>query len=100
MIILKFIIITLLFFLIVRNYFQQKLNDIRYGSNSGVNRIVIDLTADTTFKKKIFPAEVKIIFDKPVFLKSKFSLNKDLSNINFDEKVQLYHLNSRKKLIQ
>ncbi len=98
MIILKFIIITLLFFFNSKELFSTEINDIRYGFNSGVNRIVLDLTTDTTFKKKIFPAEVKIIFDKPVFSKSKFSRNKDLSNINFDEKSSTISLKFKKEI--
>ncbi len=98
MIVLKYIIITFLFFFNSRELFSTEINNIRYGSNSGVNRIVLDLTADTTFKKEVFPKEIKIIFDKPVFSKNKFSRNKDLSNINFDEKISTISLKFKKKI--
>tara|TARA_A100001011_G_scaffold399678_2_gene509529 strand:+ start:5782 stop:6780 length:999 start_codon:yes stop_codon:yes gene_type:complete len=61
-----------------------EINNIRFGSNAEVKRIVLDISDNVTFKTKVSHNKIEIKFDKTLFFKKKITKNNDLKEINFD----------------
>tara|TARA_B100000035_G_scaffold302326_1_gene299844 strand:- start:8142 stop:9206 length:1065 start_codon:yes stop_codon:yes gene_type:complete len=84
---LKFFIKTIIHFIFVfytSELFSLEINDVRYGSNAEVQRIVFDISEDVTFKNKVLQNTIEIKFDKILSLKKKITTNNDLKEVNFD----------------
>ena len=77
-------IIYFLFFFYSSELFSLEINNVRYGSNAEVKRIVFDISEDVTFKNKVSQNKIEIKFDKNLTLKKPFTKNEDLNKINFD----------------
>ena len=78
------LIIYFLFFFYSSELFSLEINNIRFGSNAEVKRIVLDISDNVTFKTKVSHNKIEIKFDKILFLKKKITKNNDLKEINFD----------------
>ena len=78
------LIIYFLFLFYSSELFSLEINNIRFGSNAEVKRIVFDISDDVTFKTKVSHNKIEIKFDKTLFLKKKITKNNDLKEINFD----------------
>jgi len=61
-----------------------EINNVRYGSNAEVKRIVFDISNDVTFKNNVSQNKIEIKFDKNLTLKKKLVKNNDLKEISFD----------------
>ncbi|MAI30031.1 MAG: N-acetylmuramoyl-L-alanine amidase [Pelagibacteraceae bacterium TMED124] len=84
---MKLIIKTIIYFLFLfysNELFSLEINNVRYGSNAEVKRIVFDISNDITFKNKVSKNKIEIKFDKNLSLKKTFTKNNDLKEINFD----------------
>ena len=64
--------------------FSLEIDNVRYGSNAEVKRIVFDISEDVTFKNKVSQNTIEIKFDKTLSLKKKITTSNDLKEINFD----------------
>jgi len=78
------LIIYFLFFFYSSELFSLEINNIRFGSNAEVKRIVLDISDNVTFKTKVSHNKIEIKFDKTLFFKKKITKNNDLKEINFD----------------
>ena len=78
------LIIYFLFLFYSSELFSLEINNIRFGSNAEVKRIVFDISDDVTFKTKVSHNKIEIKFDKTLSLKKKITKNNDLKEINFD----------------
>ena len=84
---MKLIIKTIIYFLFLfysSELFSLEINNVRYGSNAEVKRIVFDISDDVTFKNKVSQNKIEIKFDKKLIFKKKITKNNDLKEINFD----------------
>ncbi len=92
------IIIYFLFFFYSSELFSTELINIRYGSNAEVNRVVLDLSNDVTFKNEIGDNQIKIIFDKKIFFKKNYKKNNDLNELKLDNDSNVVVLLFKKKI--
>jgi len=84
---LKSIIKTIIYFLFVfysSELFSLEIDNVRYGSNAEVKRIVFDISEDVTFKNKVSQNTIEIKFDKTLSLKKKITTSSDLKEVNFN----------------
>ena len=84
---MKFFINTIIYFIFLfytSELFSLELNNVRYGSNAEVKRIVFDISEDVTFKNKVSQNTIEIKFDKTLSLKKKITTSNDLKRVNFD----------------
>ena len=82
------IIKTIIYFLFLfysSELFSLEIDNVRYGSNSEVKRIVFDISNDVTFKNRVSQNKIEIKFDKNLTLKKAFTKNNDLEEIDFDK---------------
>ena len=71
---MKSIIKTIIYFLFIfysSELFSLEINNVRFGSNAEVKRIVFDISDDVTFKNKVSQNKIEIKFDKKLSLKKK-----------------------------
>ena len=84
---MKFFINTIIHFIFLfytSELFSLEIDNVRYGSNAEVKRIVFDISEDVTFKNKVSQNTIEIKFDKTLSLKKKITTSNDLKEINFD----------------
>ena len=98
---MKLIIKTILYFLFFfysSELFSLEINNVRFGSNVDVKRIVFDISDDVTFKNKVLQNKIEIKFDKKLILKQPFKKNEDLKEINFDKTNNLIILTFKRNI--
>ena len=84
---MKSIIKTIIYFLFLfysSELFSLEINNVRYGSNAEVKRIVLDISNDVTFKNKVSQNKIEINFDENLTSTKPFTKNNDLKEINLD----------------
>ena len=84
---MKFFINTIIHFIFLfytSELFSLEIDNVRYGSNAEVKRIVFDISEDVTFKNKVSKNTIEIKFDKKLSLKKKIITSSDLKEVNFD----------------
>ena len=64
-------IIYFLFLFYSSELFSLEINNVRFGSNAEVKRIVFDISDDVTFKTNFSNNKIEIKFDKTLLLKKK-----------------------------
>ena len=91
-------IIYFLFLFYSSELFSLEINNVRFGSNAEVKRIVLDISDDVTFKTKVSQNKIEIKFDKTLSFKKKVTKNNDLKEINFDTVNNSIILNFKKSI--
>ena len=84
---MKFFINTIIHFIFLfytSELFSLEIDNVRYGSNAEVKRIVFDISEDVTFKNKVSQNTIEIKFDKTLSLKKKITTSSDLKEVNFN----------------
>ena len=92
------IILYFLFFFYSSELFSTELINIRYGSNADVNRVVLDLSNDATFKNEITDNQIKIIFNKKIFFKKHYKKNNDLNELKLNNDLNVIVLLFKNKI--
>ena len=77
-------IIYSIFLFYTSELFSLEIDNVRYGSNAEVKRIVFDISEDVTFKNKVSQNTIEIKFDKTLSLKKKITTSSDLKEVNFN----------------
>ena len=77
-------IIYSIFLFCTSELFSLEIDNVRYGSNAEVKRIVFDISEDVTFKNKVSQNTIEIKFDKTLSLKKKITTSSDLKEVNFN----------------
>ena len=71
----------IIFLLCSNELFSAEIVNFRFGSNSDLKRIVLDLSEDVTFSNKVLKKKIEINFDTKIFLKNRPRKNNSLENI-------------------
>ena len=90
----------LIFFIIVsfNQAYSDELVNLRFGSNDGKNRIVLDLLEDKSFDYKVNTKKIELFFKTKLILKKKLKVEGNLDSINYEEKVNKLTLNFKKNI--
>ena len=91
-------ILYLLVFFYSNELFSTELVDIRFGTNEGKKRIVIDLSNDVGFNSSVSEKKIKINFEKKVLSKYNFKKNNFLDNFVFSKELNQINLKFKKKI--
>ena len=89
---IKFVL-YIIFLLSSNELISSEIVDFRFGSNSDIKRIVLDISEDVTFSNKKFKKKIEIRFDKNVSIKNALKKNEYLNSIQLDESNTILTLN-------
>ena len=88
---IKFVLYTI-FLLCSNELISAEIVNFRFGSNSELKRVVLDLNEDITFSNKKFKKKIEIKFNKTILIKSPLKKNDHLNSIEFDENSKILTL--------
>ncbi len=91
----KFILIFIIY---CNQAYSDELVNLRFGSNDGKNRIVLDLLEDKSFDYKVNTKKIELFFKTKLILKKKLKVEGNLDSINYEEKVNKLTLNFKKNI--
>ena len=91
-------ILYLLIFFYSSELFSAEIINLRFGSDAEKNRVVIDLSDDTSFSSKVFENKVNIKFNEKIILKYDLKKNDQLTKLNFLEKTNELSLTFKRKI--
>ena len=89
---IKFVL-YIIFLLSSNELISSEIVNFRFGSNSDIKRIVLDISEDVTFSNKKFKKKIEIRFDKNVSIKNALKKNEYLNSIQLDESKTILTLN-------
>ena len=91
-------ILYLLIFFYSSELFSAEIINLRFGSDAEKNRVVIDLSDDTSFSSKVFEDKVNIKFNEKIILKYDLKKNDQLTRLNFLKKTNELSLTFKRKI--
>ena len=83
----------IIFLLCSNELISAEIVNFRFGSNSDLKRIVLDISEDVTFNNKVSKKKIEINFDKKIFLKKRPKKNISLENVILNESSKKLTLN-------
>ena len=83
----------IIFLLFSNELISAEIVNFRFGSNSDLKRIVLDISEDVTFNNKVSKKNIEINFDKKIFLKKQPKKNTSLENVILNESSKKLTLN-------
>ena len=83
----------IIFLLFSNELISAEIVNFRFGSNSDLKRIVLDISEDVTFNNKVSKKKIEINFDKTIFLKKRPKKNISLENVILNESSKKLTLN-------
>ena len=83
----------IIFLLFSNELISAEIVNFRFGSNSDLKRIVLDISEDVTFNNKVLKKKIEINFDKKISLKKQPKRNSSLENVIVNESSKKLTLN-------
>jgi len=91
-------ILYLLIFFYSNELFSAEIINLRFGSNAEKNRVVIDISEDTSFSSKVLEDKVTIKFNEKINVKYDLKKNNQLSKFIFSKDLNEITLIFKKKI--
>ena len=88
----------IIFLLFSNELISAEIVNFRFGSNSDLKRIVLDISEDVTFNNKVSKKKIEINFDKKIFLKKRPKKNISLENVILNESSKKLTLNFKQTI--